>query len=197
MKIEIESKYVNAVKAFAATKDIRAYLNAICLEIGKKEWRMIATNGHNLGVAMGKTDQPQLEEPVRDIIIPLTLLPPMKALKVFFEIGDLQDEYVRPVTITCGNVSCSGVSMDYSYPNWRDVFPREVSGEMGVFSPTYVGETATVNKLLGLTDPPVLIHNGEGVARVVYNDKRFSSIIMPLQCCTLDLDTPEWVHACI
>lgn len=58
MSFEIAKRDLFAMSLLAAKQDIRYYLCGVCLEVGKTESRLIATNGHLLGVLNigGKND---------------------------------------------------------------------------------------------------------------------------------------------
>ena len=74
IKLTVRAEAIAVLKLFASDKDVRYYLNGINLEIGATESRLVATDGSMLGCFRVESEQPEVDAPLTDIIIPNDLL---------------------------------------------------------------------------------------------------------------------------
>ena len=199
IKLTIPAKYIAVLKLFAAEKDMRSYLNGICLEIGRTESRLVAINGHMLGVFRVESDQPDIIDPLTSICIASDLLKHIKpAGDVEFVIGaPVSDtDGRREVRITYAGLSIVGHTTDAKYPDWRRVIPDKVSGEAAQFNPEYIGRLAKAWACLhGKRSPMVAIaHNGDSAALIGMDDSNFCGLIMPIgkHFVTVPAYAPDW-----
>lgn len=196
ISITMPAAHLSAVKLFASKQDVRYYLNGVCFEIGRYESQLAATNGHVLAVLRVESDQPSISEPLR-VIIPLEGLAHVKKKgDVTVSVGSPADEYSNayPVTVEAGGVSWSGLAIDGSYPDWRRLVPRELSGEAAQYNPDYVIQFQTAGWLLhqlGRRAGVAIGHNGLNAAVVDVGIKNFFGIIMPQQAPDVE-KAPAW-----
>lgn len=185
IKLTVRAEIIAALKLFAADKDVRYYMNGINLEIGATESRLVATNGHILGVFRIEGEQPEIDTPLRDIIIPTDLLKPIKAKgEVEITIGPLETSFVRQVTLSYAGVSMSGKTLDGKFPDYRRVIPSKVTGEPAQFNLAIMGTLAKAYTALhgGKGYPLVAIgYNGTNGALIDLADENFIGVIMPMR----------------
>jgi DNA polymerase-3 subunit beta len=199
IKLTVPAKYIAVLKLFAAEKDMRSYLNGICLEIGRTESRLVAIKGHMLGCFRVASDQPDIDNPLTSICIASDLLKHIKpAGDVEFVIGaPVSDtDGRREVRITYAGLSIVGHTTDSKYPDWRRVIPDKVSGEAAQFNPEYIGRLAKAWACLhGKRSPMVAIaHNGDSAALIGMDDSNFCGLIMPIgkHFVTVPAYAPDW-----
>ena len=91
IKLTVRAEAIAVLKLFASDKDVRYYLNGINLEIGRKETRLVAADGTMLGCFRVESEQPDVDAPLTNIIIPNDLLKPIKPTGlVEITIGELE-----------------------------------------------------------------------------------------------------------
>lgn len=206
--IPVPADIMRAIRLFAATTDIRHYLNGVCVDVGPCGARLIATDGHMLAIAHVPFDG-------ADIIVPFQAIIPNESL------ANVKAKNVNPVTLAMecekdsttqrqftvrgDKVQVSGVTIDGSFPNWQRVIPKECSGELAQFNPRYLGIigkaadilVGTVKSSSGNRFPscPMIHHNGENAA-IVNIRHDFLAVVMPIRSDRKTiLDIPSWVHA--
>ena len=207
IKLTVRAEIIAALKLFAADKDVRFYLNGINLEIGRKETRLVATDGVMLGCFRVESEQPDVDAPLTNIIIPNDLLKPIKAKgMVEILIGPLETKKdakgeevpvssARPVTLTYADVSMSSKTLDGIFPDWRRAIPSKVSGEAAQFDPAYVGLLAKVAAALyGKSKYVGIGFNGDDAALLDFGDENFVGVLMPLRpdAVTAPRTPPDW-----
>jgi len=211
IKITVRAEIIAVLKLFAADKDIRFYLNGINLEIGATESRLVATNGHILGCFRVESEQPDVDAPLTNIIIPNDLLKPIKPTGlVEITIGELETKdngkgeevpvsNARPVTLTYAGLSMSGKTVDGRFPDFRRVIPSKVSGQPAQFDPRLIGTLAKAWSILHGGKGPHCVglgFNGNDVALITLADENFVGVIMPMspRANTAPETPPSWVH---
>ena len=195
--ITIKKEHLKAVSLFAAkASEGRYYLNAVHIESDGKDTRLVATNGHILGMTLI-----DVELPVLSLIIPLEAV--VSALKI------KTDEYVITYqdnqeagadqgmqgTIEAGSQSISFTSINTKYPDINKVIPDSVNNEAACFHPALVETIAKAAKLL--KGGEVYIHNnGTGAAIVkLSNYFDFFGVIIPCRD-NVNLEMiPHWVKS--
>lgn len=207
IKLTVRAEIIAALKLFAADKDVRFYLNGINLEIGRKETRLVAADGVMLGCFRVESEQPDVDAPLTNIIIPNDLLKPIKAKgMVEILIGPLETKKdakgeevpvssARPVTLTYADVSMSSKTLDGIFPDWRRAIPSKVSGEAAQFDPAYVGLLAKVAAALyGKSKYVGIGFNGDDAALLDFGDENFVGVLMPLRpnVVTAPRTPPDW-----
>lgn len=169
-------------------KDARYYLNGILVEIGNKETRLVATNGHLMGIVRVEDQcDPTLEDSI-EIVIPREAIDHIKPGKteivdtIELEVTVFQD---AGVTKAKGVLRDGGMSKMFDglygrFPDYRRVVPRTTSGRAGQFAPEYLARFMRIAKLYG-TKHFVLSHDGPMASALVtiVGNHNFLGIIMP------------------
>jgi len=201
IKLSIPRNYLCAVSLFAAIKDVRFYLNAVCLEIGAKESRLIATNGHVCAVM-------KFEAEVEGFVSPKQFIIPLEQAKKIRIAGK---GHVGPINIVIEPVNepspeqfaslADGDSVtrfkliDAKFPDYRRIFPKSIdTPETAQFDPGYLMLFQKAAKILGKVDSvtPYVIHNGGSIASVSIGHDDFAGVIMPVRAAGRT-DLPRWV----
>jgi DNA polymerase-3 subunit beta len=184
--LNIEKTCVRAMLQFAAKKDIRYYLNAICFEVGANGGRMVATDGHILGcMDIGAS----LADPVTETqcgIIPREVFEKIKKPK-------RGEEHVLQITVSPtdaggqftvkdGFAVYQGELIDARFPDWRRVVPTEFSGEAGQFDADLLARLKAAHLELNGSCSPALMHSGQSTACArIGGDTYIAAVIMPIR----------------
>lgn len=211
IKLTVRAGVIAVLKLFASNKDVHRYLNGINLEIGRNEARLVASDGVMLGCFRVESDQPDVDTPLTNIIIPNNLLKPIKPIGlVEITIGERETKdngegeevpvsNARPVTITYGGLSISGETLGGKYPDFRSVIPSEVSGQPAQFDLRLIATLAKAWSILHGRKGPYCVgigHNGNNPALITLGDPDFVGVIMPLRSDSIVTPNtpPSWVH---
>ena len=198
----VRGEVLAAIKLFAATADIRTYLNGVCFEVGPSEVRLFATDGVMLGVFRVKYEPPALTDTVFQAIVPLDLLRNVKGkVPVLVALGEPEGEdNTRRVEVTpAGGATTVGRTIARLYPDYRRVIPGEVSGETAQFNLRYIETLRKAYSALHGTKPIPAIgigHNGQDGALLTLDDEDFVGVLMPFRDGTYAITTtaPAWAH---
>lgn len=195
IRVSVPAKYIEVLKLFAGEKDPRAYLNGINLEIGAAKSRLVATNGAMLGCFRVESEQPDVNTPLTDIIIPNNLL---KAIKptglVEIAVGELKTKKndkgekvpvsnARPVTLTYAGWSITGMTTEGVFPDFRRIIPATVSGQPAQFDVNLIASIAKARLILHGRKSgryATIGFNGDDAALLDLADENFVGVIMPL-----------------
>jgi DNA polymerase-3 subunit beta len=176
---------VNALKAMsvlASKQDIRYYLNGVLVQSNNHYTRMVATDGHLLGIY-------QINETAHDgesfsIIVPNEIIAKL----------DKRDNF-----LSCENGKWSIDGMGFSpvdgtFPDYMRVLPtKPATGEAAQFNPELITRFVKCSKLLNGTKHPVIAHNGGSSALVDLGLDRFIGVVMPMRNNVVINQTPPWV----
>lgn len=203
VSLTVPASYIAVLKLF--TSNTGMYCDGICLEIGREEARLVATNGAALGCFRLATDQPQLDAPLTTII-PSDLFQSLKQTKGQVEIiiedvesGGVGSEMSYSVTIIYAPmcVSISGKTMGIRFFDYRRVIPAEVSGEPAQFDPHYMTVLAKAGSILhGAKNKHCVSigYNGENAALISLGDDNFIGVLMPLRGMEPPKTCPSWIR---
>jgi DNA polymerase-3 subunit beta len=183
IKTAIRRDYIRAALLCAAAKDVRYYLNGLCIELLKDRVNVVSTDGHRLLVCRDMhPDNPVYPGSDVQIIVPTELLKGVKA-KGSLHIEIDYDDETKAVTVRDGVMSIVGQAVDGRYPDWRRVVPESVTGQPSQLNPAYVGDMGKVSKELGSKQGHIRIsHNGESGAAVVrFGDEDVLGLIMSIR----------------
>ena len=138
--IEVTRAQLRAALIFSAVKDIRYYLNCVCLHVGEcGDARLVATDGHRLAIVK-LCDQSSAA--------PGEYLIPSDTLKTVKKAGRL-DKLPLLLTVDGGRFSladqsdgailCGSKLIDGKFPDFQRVtpMPENMSGEPGAFNAAY------------------------------------------------------------
>lgn len=207
VSLTVPASYIAVLKLF--TSKTGMFCDGICLEIGREEARLVATNGVALGCFRLVLEQQQITAPLTNIIIPNELLKPFKPVgKVEITIGDPElkerrgkkvPSNARPVTIasTAMSLRVSGTTLDAVYPDYRRAIPDEVSGEPAQFDTRYLAALAKAWSILhGIKSAPRvgIGYNGENAALISLGDDNFAGVLMPVRGVEPPKTCPSWIQ---
>ncbi len=187
--LTVPATYIAVLKLFTANRDIRYYLNGISIEVTGTEARLIATDGHRVGVFRAQVEQP-VAQPLTDVIIPNELLAGIKPKGVVaFIIGPKENgTNSRSVRVhpQCDEYAVTGKTIDGRYPDWRRVIPCEVSGEAAQFNPNFIGDLGKASRYLHGKGPfshshVGIGHNGDRGALIDLGKEEFVGVLMPMR----------------
>lgn len=191
MKFLIPADTIKALLTIAAKKDVRRYLESVCIDVRASDAVAVATDGHKLlALPLTLADDAPALVPGRYIVAREALESVKPVLKR--PITVTIDATARTATIDNGSAATTTPLMDATYPDWRKVVPLTVSGEVAQFNAEYIGAFGKVHKLLGGKYSPVIRHNGDNAARVVLTGDAVG-VIMPMRFNPQPLDNPAWL----
>jgi DNA polymerase-3 subunit beta len=190
--MELNVKYLKAAAIVASKEETRYYLKGVAVQAGDKGAFIVATDGHR---AMAFRQSAEAQAPV-NIIIPADIIAGIKPSK-YVEIAELTQESENRWRIDYCGTSIVFSPIDGSFPDWRRVVPKEISGETAQFNPAYVGDFAKVAKALAAKGHCVKIaQNGQGPALVTFGDDIDGfGLLMPTranQGSTISDRAPDW-----
>ena len=204
--ITIDKKALKAMSFLAAKDDVRYYLNGIYVEYGPMETRLVATNGHVLGIHRSDAKGENDESAIGNLIIPNEAVKSMCAWKT--------DKHIHTITLKPLNEGATEFRADYcgnnivfsptdgKYPHYRKVFPQKVSGKTAQFDAQYLyALSKTAETLLDKKHKKAYMHighNGDGGALVeLCGVENFIGVIMPI-CAddeVIPVSAPAWALA--
>lgn len=199
MKVTIHRDALKAVSYLSANKDWRDYLNGVYVEYSPTETRLIACNGHALGIHRSAVEN----EGSGSFLIPVEAVKTMLGWKVSNHVAS------TPITSTCTDGryhaelivhGCSFQPIDTQFPDYRRIIPDKCSGEVAQFNPDYIAAFAKAACALGSESGYATIaHNGNGAALVNIGQPDFIGVLMPLRHNSYSvIDTaPEWVKGAV
>ena len=182
---------LKALSEIAPAKEIRSYLVGVYFECNQKSTRLVAIDGHCLGVYESSRDN--TVDSAINFIMPLDVIKMLKAVDKQCEEVTLTIERkhaVQPDLITGGTVQVEGgpaitwKAVGGLFPDYIRVLPKEtMSGETAQFDPAIVQKFVKVGKCLGLSAKNVvpIAHNGGGSALICVGDPNFIGVIMPMR----------------
>jgi len=199
--ITIDKKALKAMSFLAAKDDPRYYLNGIYVEYSAMETRLIATNGHVMGIhrsdAKGENDDTALG----NLIIPDSAVKAMLAWKT--------DKNINAITLTpiseteyradyCGDGIVFSPT-DGKYPDYRRAVPEKASGKTAQFDAQSLNALRkTAETLLDDKHKKAYMrigHNGNNGALVeLCGIENFIGVIMPIRDDDADIprSAPAW-----
>lgn len=223
MKISIPNDAILAAMPHMAKKDVRYYLNGLCIEARPDGSAVVVgTNGHTL-VAVHVPDAIEPEhrpgKPVQ-VIVPNSVLTSQKTAirKTPFAIGltivaHADGETPAQLSLTIDGVTSAFAGLEGTYPDWRRVIPRPMMTADGGAKPALSGVAGHYDfSLLALHAAsaevyrpsktalwsPVLLQSGPDRSAVVTipSHPEFLGIIMPRRVgdCAADWTTPDWTE---
>lgn len=186
----IPVKYLNAARQFAATKDTRPYLRGVYVEHD----RLVGCDGVMCGVF-------RLPEPVPfKVLLPNTLLDRLKIPKQITTVDLLVEDstitgYKKIIISYAGMQVVEEVDYQY-YPNYRQVIPKNVTGEVAQFDINLLNRINKAAEALHgkrETCHVRIAHNGQTSALIHLADENFTGCIAPLRDQDVPREAPTWV----
>jgi DNA polymerase-3 subunit beta len=205
ISIELNVKDLRAMAKMAAKNDIRKYLEGVCLELGAVESKLIATNGHMLGVLRVLTPSNVTES--QQVIIPLSAIAALPKPKGKYSVNvttltiePKAENGTQFATFSNDETSSRFLLIDGTYPGWKRIVRiRTISGEVAQFDTAYLAMFSAVAKELGISsaDNKVCVsHNGEGPALIrIIGLENFFGVLMALHNKVSPLvSSPDWLN---
>lgn len=196
MKITIDYAIIKALLTAAPKKDIRYYLNGICVDASKETVVLVATDGHMMLCFPVSADDIEDRIEGQFIIdrVDLDAIKPAKAgkhtLPLVIEISD------KGYTIS-GATKAVNTLVDGKFPDWRRVVPQTISGELAQFNLELLSRINDIRKVLGQDEYATTIHhNGRSCAQVSGLKHDALLMLMPMRSdkAQSDVALPSWAR---
>jgi DNA polymerase-3 subunit beta len=184
-QFHVSQSTLDAMLLLAGKKDIRYYLNGLNIEWNSELTRVIACDGHKLGIYQAVAPD---NRGAGSITIPrdaIESLPKKAGILTFSQISETHWQ------IDTGTAIIKFAPCDSKYPDFRRVVqPIQTSGTSGVaggFNLEYLNQFEKCGNLLAGSKLRVgnrlhLHHNGDGAALVLLNCvEGFAGVVMPLR----------------
>lgn len=196
MKITIDYAIIKALLIAAPKKDMRYYLNGICVDASKDTVVLVATDGHMM------LSFPVSADAIEDRIngqfiidrVDLDAIKPAKAgkhtLPLVIEVDD------KGYTIS-GATKAVNTLVDGKFPDWRRVVPQTLSGELAQFNLEILSRIDDIRKVFGQDEYATTIHhNGRSCAQVTGLKHDALLLLMPLRndATQGDAPIPSWAR---
>ena len=174
--IQINRKNLLSMLNVSGLKDVRYYLNGVCLELHSNMALLIGCDGHCMGVLRIDYSNESLTEPVQ-FIIPretIEMLKSSKNITVDLNIDDGLNNFDNMIHFKM---------IDGKFPDFRRVFPSKCNGEVSQFDPNIVMQLRKcIDGIYGKKEQMEIAHNGTSAALVtVVEHSQFFGVVMPLR----------------
>jgi DNA polymerase-3 subunit beta len=199
VSIEIPRADLRAMLHCAAKDDVRYYMNGVTVEIGRNESRLVATDGHMLGVLRLEVKSDLTE--TREFIIPRAEIEAIKKAKrnepeLLAFTADLEASDGGYWAQFNDDATTRRFKLiDGKFPDWRRVVPAKPDGAIAQFDAALLIRFQKVRAELNdskNTFSPYLTHNGDGPALVSIGNERFCGVVMPMRGEPMQT-APAWV----
>lgn len=195
--IKIPRDALKAILLFAGDRDIRYYLNAVLVEATSSATRIIATDGHMMGL--------HHSEQSNEVAAPTSLIVPRQAFMYLRSGKDIKtgrlltavqlekDERGWFVRDLVSGLRFGFDPIEAKYPDYAKVMPKEVSNVPSAFNPVYIGRLGQVAKAFRTHAFSVTFtHNGMSAAVAnIAGVPGFVAVVMPMREETR-AKVPEW-----
>ena len=184
MQFTIDQNSLNAMLVLAAKKDIRYYLNGLHIEFAPEFTRVIACDGHKLGIYQKAVDSFNIG--CGSITIPREVIENLPKNAGLLEFAQFDANLWQ---LTAGSVSLKFAPCDSKYPDFRRVVDQanKTSGEAAGFNLDYLNQFEKCGNLLAgrkikMGNRVRIHHNGQNGALTTLNGlPNFAGIVMPLR----------------
>lgn len=187
--IQIDRNHLRAALHTSSVRDIRHYLNGVCVEVMKGQTRIISTDGTVLSVFRTMIENPEHAQ----FIIPNEIVKSVKKGDGIILIEIDEGKY----TLVDGTTRVGFTPIDAKYPNYRQAFPSATYESMpSQYNPDLLMQFVKIAKLLGGSPQSLHVkHNGNHAALVrILNQINFAGVIMPIRDCESKLESAIWVN---
>ena len=196
MKITIDYAIIKALLIAAPKKDMRYYLNGICVDASKETVVLVATDGHMMLSFPVSADAIENRINGQFIIdrVDLDAIKPAKAgkhtLPLVIEVDD------KGYTIS-GATKAVNTLVDGKFPDWRRVVPQTLSGELAQFNLELLSRIDDIRKVFGRGACDATIHhNGNSCAQITGLHPDALMLVMPCRSNDAqgDAPVPSWAR---
>jgi DNA polymerase III subunit beta len=179
----IQQNTLNAMLLLAGKKDIRYYLNGLHIEFAPEFTRVIACDGHKLGIYQAAAPD---NRGYGSITIPRETIENLPKNAGLLEFAQIDANLWQ---LTAGSVSLKFAPCDSKYPDFRRVVDQanKTSGEAAGFNLEYLNQFEKCGNLLAGSKLKIgnrvrIHHNGHNGALITLNCvDNFAGIVMPLR----------------
>jgi DNA polymerase III subunit beta len=175
---------INALKGLdllAGKSDIRYYLNGVNVEFSESCTRLVATNGHILGIE--NLTQNLVNTGAGSLIIPSDIIKALKPVSKNADIVQIKQIDATHYEIDNYGVKTTFAGIEGKFPDYaRVVSGAKTSGQAAQYNPDYLATFLKAAKLLtGAKTPEIeIMQNGHSAALInIVGLASFVGVIMP------------------
>lgn len=180
-KAAVTAAHLKAIALLAAQQDIRYYLNGVLVEATPFETRLVATDGHKLGVVRFATENEITSD--LSFIVPTSAIDSLKVGKREMSAPLSIEIDGADYAIIAGGVRISFKPVDGKFPRWQRFVPKTLSGKAAQYDPTLLMDFVKCGRiLLGSSTfrNPRIEQNGKDASRVTFDGyDNFIGVLMP------------------
>lgn len=181
-KVAVTAAHLKAIALLAAQQDVRFYLNGVLVEATPFETRLVATDGHKLGVVRFATENEITSD--LSFIVPTSAIDSLKVGKREMSAPLSIEIDGADYAIVASGVRISFKPVDGKFPHWQRVVPKTLSGKAAQYDLTLLMDFVKCGRiLLGSSTfrNPRIEQNGErDAARLTFdNFDDFIGVLMP------------------
>jgi DNA polymerase-3 subunit beta len=177
---------INALKGLdllAGKSDIRYYLNGVNVEFSESCTRLVATNGHILGIE--NLTQNLVNTGAGSLIIPSDIIKALKPVSKNYDIVQIKQLDYAHYEIDNYGTKITFCAVEGKFPDYaRVVSGAKTSGQAAQYNPDYLATFLKAAKLLtGAKTPQIeLMQNGHSSALInIVGLTSFIGVIMPIK----------------
>jgi DNA polymerase-3 subunit beta len=184
MQFTIKQSQLKAMINLASKQDIRYYLNGVFVEFNQQTTRLVATDGHKLGVLNHPSEDNQ---GAGSLIIPREVIENLPKAGKFdpeLTITKCPINHASWTIVIPGGTQIVFQQIEGTFPDYRRVCNFKTSGEAASFNYEYLVQFLKVQKALGgsKTNTVNLYQNGTSGALVTLAGvDNFAGVIMPIR----------------
>lgn len=190
LEFSLSRDAIRAVSHFSASKDVRYYLNGVLIECRDGKVTAAATDGYVLGIYRFPET---ITAPDFEIIVPDEIISRIKRSKFALFLTCHGEQWA----IVDAGLKTEFNPIDWKFPDWRRVVPRETDNTCGSYSLDLLYQFSRAAKEFGSNGAKVQVHqNGGGSAALVtlYATDDFLGVIMPKREDSLaPFKAPDWI----
>ena len=171
-----------AANIFASTEHVRYYLNGVLFEVSEGKARIVATDGQRMIIFDLEGDEFGEDQ---SFIIPSSLIKRIKAERKTDIAGMTIKDGI--ISIEYAGAVFSEKAIDGTYPDYRRIMipddkKQEFTPEIR-FNPSYLGDFAKVNKILGRAKSSIVMttYSAEEPVKVTNRYGDYTAILMPMR----------------
>jgi DNA polymerase III sliding clamp (beta) subunit (PCNA family) len=176
----IDIRKLLAANVFSSTEQTRYYLGGVLFEVKEGKGRFVATDGHRMIIIPLDGDM----GPDLSVIIPSTLI---KRIKVDKKVDNAEMTIDGDIiTIDYYGSITKEAAIDGTFPDYTRVGPKDGeekdTGVIG-FNPSYLGDFAKVNKIMGAGKGNIkMTMYGEEIAvKITCLELDYTAFLMPIR----------------
>jgi len=198
IKIAFDARALKAALVCVSSDETRYYLKGVAVQLDGDKLFIAATDGHRLLAMQPECEITRDDTDATDradfgsVIIPVDIVKNLKLSRYI-------DTCILTIDGNKGEIEHCGQSVlfkfiDGSFPNWRNVIPKTITGELAQFDAKYVGELPKIKAAFGDKNTKIAIeHNGGDPAFVALAlPIPYICLLMPYRDRNPLADLPSW-----